>query len=97
MKRASLALVAVSIFTVVATSLYSQDQPQNQAPRPVRSRADETLAVLFSLKWRGGVSRYRVFRPSGGDFKGIDTTTRLSLSMVASPQCLLPFHPARSL
>ena len=57
MKRASLALVAVTIFTVVATSLYSQDQPQNQAPRPVRSRGDETLAVLFSLKWKGGVSR----------------------------------------
>ena len=55
MKRASLALVAVTIFTVVATSLYSQDQPQNQAPRPVRSRADETLAVLVQPemeRWR---------------------------------------------
>ena len=56
MKRASLVLVAVIIFTVVAMSFYSQDQPQNQASRFVRSRADEMLAVLFSLKWRGGVS-----------------------------------------
>ena len=35
--------------------------------------------------------------PSAGDFQGIDTTTRLSLSMVAFPQSPLPFRPARSL
>jgi uncharacterized damage-inducible protein DinB len=45
MKRASLALVAVTLLAAVGTSLYSQDQPQNQAPRPARSRADETLAM----------------------------------------------------
>ena len=49
MKRASLALVAVTIFTVVGTSLYSQDQPQNQAPPPVRSRPDETLAMWNNI------------------------------------------------
>jgi uncharacterized damage-inducible protein DinB len=49
MKQASLALVAVTIFTVVGTSLYSQDQPQNQAPRPVRSRADEMLAMWNNI------------------------------------------------
>ena len=43
MKRSSLALVAVTLLAVVGTTLYSQDQTQNQAPRPARSRADETL------------------------------------------------------
>ena len=43
MKRSSLALVAVTLLAVVGTSLYSQGQPQNQAPSPARSRADETL------------------------------------------------------
>jgi len=41
MKRSSLALVAVTLLAVVGTSLYSQAQSQNQAPRPARSRADE--------------------------------------------------------
>jgi uncharacterized damage-inducible protein DinB len=49
MKRSSLALVAVSLLAVVATSLYSQGQPQNQAPSPARSRADETLAMWNSI------------------------------------------------
>ena len=43
MKRSSLALVAVTLLAVVGISLYSQGQSQNQAPRPARSRADETL------------------------------------------------------
>jgi uncharacterized damage-inducible protein DinB len=45
MKRSSLALVAVTLLAVVGTSLYGQGQPQNQTPSPVRSRADETLAM----------------------------------------------------
>jgi uncharacterized damage-inducible protein DinB len=49
MRRSSLVLVAVTILTVVGTSLYSQDQPQNQARRPVRSRADETLAMWNNI------------------------------------------------
>src|SRR4030088_2888788 len=43
MKRSSLALVAVTLLAAVGTSLYSQGQSQNQAPRLARSRADETL------------------------------------------------------
>ena len=49
MKRSSLALVAVTLLAVVGTSLYSQGQPQNQAPSPARSRADETLAMWNSI------------------------------------------------
>jgi hypothetical protein len=44
-KRFRLALVAVILLGVSGTSLFSQGQPQNQDPRPARSRADETLAV----------------------------------------------------
>jgi len=46
MKRSSkgceLALVAVTLLTIVGASVYCQGQSQNQAPRPARSRADET-------------------------------------------------------
>jgi uncharacterized damage-inducible protein DinB len=42
-KRPGFALVAVTLLAIVGTSPYSQGQPQNQAPRPARSRADETL------------------------------------------------------
>lgn len=45
MRRSSTALIAVTLLAVVGTSLYSQGQPQNQAPRPALSRADETLEV----------------------------------------------------
>jgi uncharacterized damage-inducible protein DinB len=45
MKRSSRALVAITLLAVAGTSLYSQSQPQNQAPRPARSRADETLQM----------------------------------------------------
>jgi uncharacterized damage-inducible protein DinB len=41
MKRFWLAFVAVTLFGVIGTTLYSQSQ--NQAPLPARSRADETL------------------------------------------------------
>src|SRR5271166_5595430 len=42
MKRSSRALVAV-LFALAGTSPYGQGQGQNQALRPARSRADETL------------------------------------------------------
>jgi uncharacterized damage-inducible protein DinB len=44
-KRPGLALIAVTLLAVAGTSLYSQGQTQNQAPRPARSRADETLEM----------------------------------------------------
>jgi uncharacterized damage-inducible protein DinB len=43
MKRSPGALLAITLLAVVATSPYSRSQSQNQAPLPVRSRADETL------------------------------------------------------
>jgi len=43
MTRSSLAVVGVILLAVVGTSLYSPCQSQNQAPRPARSRTDETL------------------------------------------------------
>ena len=43
MKRSSLGLVAVTLLTVIGTRIHSLGQSQNQAPRPARSRADETL------------------------------------------------------
>ena len=43
MTRSSLVRIAVTLLAVVGTSLYSPSQTQNQAPRPARSRAEETL------------------------------------------------------
>src|SRR6201993_3953062 len=43
MKRSALALVAVTLLTVVGMGLHSQAQTQNQAPSPARSRSDEML------------------------------------------------------
>lgn len=45
MNRSSLALVVVTLLALTGTTLYGQDQAQNQAPRPARSRADETLEM----------------------------------------------------
>ena len=44
-KPSSLALVAVTLLALVGTSLYAQGQPQNQPPRPARSRTEETLEM----------------------------------------------------
>ena len=44
-KQSAVALVAVALFTIAGTSVHSLGQPQNQALRPARSRADETLAM----------------------------------------------------
>src|ERR1700756_2652130 len=43
MKLSSLALVAMILFTVSETTVYAQNQSQNQSAGSVRSRADETL------------------------------------------------------
>src|SRR5882757_8584261 len=42
-KHSSLALVALTLLTIVGTTLHTRAQSQNQAPRPASSRADETL------------------------------------------------------
>jgi len=42
-KRCGLALAAVILLALAGTCLGSQGQTQNQAPRPARSRTDETL------------------------------------------------------
>ena len=42
-KLSGFALVAVTMLGVLGTSLGSQGQTQNEAPRPARSRADEKL------------------------------------------------------
>ena len=56
------------------------------APRIETYKLHANLELCwFSLKCRPGVSRWRVFRPWGGDFQGIDTTTGLTLSVVVSP------------
>src|SRR5580698_10851210 len=49
MRRPSPVVVAVTLLAVVGTSFYSQGQPQNQPPRPVRSRADETLEMWNAI------------------------------------------------
>ena len=42
-KRCGLALAAVILLALAGTCIRSQGQTQNQAPRPARSRSDETL------------------------------------------------------
>jgi uncharacterized damage-inducible protein DinB len=42
-KRSGLALAAVILLALAGTCLGNQSQTQNQAPRPARSRTDETL------------------------------------------------------
>jgi uncharacterized damage-inducible protein DinB/dienelactone hydrolase len=49
MKQTSLAVAAVTLLAVASTSLYGQGQSQNQAPRPVRSRAEETVGVWNAI------------------------------------------------
>jgi len=43
MKRSLVALVAVTLLALTGTSLCAQGQLQNQATRPARSRAEETV------------------------------------------------------
>src|SRR5450755_944027 len=42
-------LVAVTLFVVVGSVLYSQGQTQNQPPSPARSRAQETLEMWNAI------------------------------------------------
>jgi hypothetical protein len=42
-RRSSLAFVALTLLAVVGSSLHTQAQSPDQAPRPAKSRADETL------------------------------------------------------
>ena len=44
-KRFLLAVVGLTLLAAAGTSLSGQGQPQNQAPKPARSRSDETLEV----------------------------------------------------
>jgi len=44
-KWSLLALVGLAVLAVAGTSLYSQGKSQDQAPKPARSRTDETLEV----------------------------------------------------
>jgi uncharacterized damage-inducible protein DinB len=48
-KQSKFVLVAVTLLAVVGTSLCSQGQSQNQAPRPARSRAEETLEMWNAI------------------------------------------------
>jgi hypothetical protein len=42
-KQSLFAVVVLTLMAATGTSLYSQSQAQNQAPRPARSRSDEML------------------------------------------------------
>jgi uncharacterized damage-inducible protein DinB len=48
MKRTSLAVVAITLLACGGTTLHGQGQSQDQAPRPARSRTEETLGI-----WNG--------------------------------------------
>jgi hypothetical protein len=43
LNRVGLALVAVTLLGLAATTLCGKSQPQNESPRPARSRAEEML------------------------------------------------------
>ena len=45
MKWSTSALVSITLLCVLGSTLYSQGQTQSPAPRPARSRADETLEL----------------------------------------------------
>ncbi|HEY2568144.1 MAG TPA: DinB family protein [Candidatus Udaeobacter sp.] len=49
MKQSLFALIAVTLVVGFPTALYSQGQTQNQAPLPVRSRTEETLALWNAI------------------------------------------------
>jgi hypothetical protein len=51
----------------------------------VQPGGERALSVSESTALRAGFFK-AVYRPSGGIFQGMDKTTRLSLSMVVSPQ-----------
>ena len=49
MKLSSRALLAIALFIPLGTALSTPAQTQNQAPRPARSRADETLEAWNAI------------------------------------------------
>lgn len=49
MKQSLFALITVTLVVGFPTALYSQGQTQNQAPLPVRSRTEETLAMWNAI------------------------------------------------
>jgi hypothetical protein len=49
MKLSFLAIAVFALLGVAAINFSSHGQPQNQAPTPVRSRADETLQLGNSI------------------------------------------------
>jgi hypothetical protein len=49
MKQSLFDLIAVTLVVGFPTALYSQGQTQNQAPLPVRSRTEETLAMWNAI------------------------------------------------
>ena len=67
-KWSGLALIAVTLLAAVETSSYSQGQTQNEAPRPVRSRADETLE-LWNLIGNKLIAMAQDFPEDKYDFK----------------------------
>jgi uncharacterized damage-inducible protein DinB len=49
MKYLTLSLVTITLLSIVPPNLFAQAQPQNQAPRPAHSRAEETLEIWNSI------------------------------------------------
>jgi hypothetical protein len=49
MKQSLLALIALTLVAAFPAALYGQGQTQNQAPLPVRSRTEETLAMWNAI------------------------------------------------
>ncbi len=49
MQRFPRLLIAAALVTIAGVSLYAQGQGQNQGPRPLGSRSDETLAMWNSI------------------------------------------------
>src|SRR5215472_12419986 len=82
-------LLGTSTWPFIAWGGHRRNMPKRQSL--LYHKIKLCQAVNDSFGWCGNI------HPSGWDFQGIDTITRLSLSMVASPQSPLPFRPVRSL
>jgi hypothetical protein len=69
MRQSSLALIVVTLLAAAGTTIYGQGQSQNQAPRPARSRAEETLEMWNLIRRVSGSNL-------GPDFGPGDNPTR---------------------
>ncbi len=49
MKRLGRLLIAITVVAIIGAGLYARNQAQNQAPRPVGSKSDETLQMWNSI------------------------------------------------